>query len=176
MPAVPAAWSVTTIAFIVPLPSYVGILRIPLQTAENTTRELSGNTSTRDLAPRHADSNLCAKRCPLRAKSRHRTDLHRLGFPKHEARSNGRVDHLVSERHTRKVVATVAGALRSNQVVWVETPKFIDRLVDVVVSERGHHMEAANDSMHLVDARGFFLLAHRIEHRAVATPTQAHHG
>src|SRR5512143_2527070 len=102
------------------------------------------------------------------------TDPHHLGFPEHEARSNGRVDHLVAERRTRKVVETVAGAMRSNQIVWVDSPKFIDRLVDVVVAEWRHHMEAANDSVHLVDARGFLRLAHSIDHAAVAARSKHH--
>src|SRR5262245_21321084 len=64
--------------------------------------------------------------------------------------------------------------MRSNQIVWVDSPKFIDRLVNVVVAEWRHDMEAANDSVHLVDARGFLRLAHSIDHAAVAARSKHH--
>src|SRR5262249_28200243 len=97
-----------------------------------------------------------------------RTPARRLGFPEHEARSNRRVDHLVAERRTRKVVKTITCAMRGDQIVRVDCPEFLDRLVDVVVAEWRHYMEAADNGMHLVDTRGFLRLADSVDHAAVA--------
>ena len=88
--------------------------------------------------------------------------------PEHQPCADRRVDHLVAERGAGQIVEPVAGAMADDQVSRIDIAEFLDGLVDVVVAERRHDMEAADHGVHLVDARRRHRLAHGVDDAAMA--------
>ena len=95
-----------------------------------------------------------------------------VATPEHEARPHRRVDHLVAQRIARQIVKAVARAVRRDEPVGVHLAESRDGLAAIVVAERRHDMEAADDGVHLVDAGDRLSLLHRVDDAAVAARGQ----
>src|SRR5512133_2330206 len=73
--------------------------------------------------------------------------------PEHNTRSDRRVDDFVGHLSPDQVVKSFACTVARYQIIDIDLLERRDDLPDVIVAQRRHDVEAADERMHLLDAR-----------------------
>jgi hypothetical protein len=78
------------------------------------------------------------------------------------------VDDFIAQLIAGEVVEPISGTMAGDQVFRIDLVQSRDDLSDVGVIERRNDMEAANNGMHLLDARHGLGLPNRVDDAAMA--------
>src|SRR5215472_2504951 len=92
--------------------------------------------------------------------------------PEDKAGSDCGADHLVGHFGPHQVIKSLPSTMARYQIIRIDLLKSRDDLPDVLVGQRRHHVEAANDRMDLLDAGSGLCLSDRIDD-AAAPPEQS---
>src|SRR6516165_4651661 len=82
------------------------------------------------------------------------------------------VNDLFAQGLAGEIIEPVAGAMRRDQNIGIDLFKCFNCLADVVVAERRHDMETADDGVHLVDPGNFLSPLDGVDHAAMAARCQ----